>query len=44
MPGVRAAVHGRYLIYFRCAQDGEVEFMRILHTARDQIGTLFGEN
>ncbi len=36
MRGIRAARHGRYMIYFRSATDGEVEFLRVLHGARDQ--------
>ncbi len=40
MPGVRAAPHGRYLIYFLCESDGEVLFLRVLHSARDQAATL----
>ena len=40
MPGVRAAAHGRYLIYFLCKGDGEVLFLRVLHSARDQAATL----
>lgn len=39
LPGVRAAAHGRYLIYFRCEDDGEVVFLRVLHSARDQAST-----
>lgn len=34
--GIRAAPHGHYLIYFRCEYDGEVAFLRVLHSARDQ--------
>lgn|GEM_PF-2605507 len=41
MPGIRAAVHGRYLIYFRCEDDGDVVFLRVLHGAREQAGGLF---
>jgi toxin ParE1/3/4 len=43
MPGIRAANHGRYLIYFRCETDGEVAFLRVLHSARDQATTLSGK-
>jgi len=40
MPGIRAAGHGQYLIYFLCEEDGEVVFLRVLHGARDQAGSL----
>ena len=40
MAGVRAAPHGRYLIYFRCEANGDVVFLRVLHSARDQTNTL----
>lgn len=43
MPSVRVAVHGRYLIYFYCEADGEVVFLRILHSARDQQGIFNGD-
>jgi toxin ParE1/3/4 len=42
MAGVRAAPHGRYLIYFRCEANGDVVFLRVLHSARDQTNTLSG--
>lgn len=42
LPGVRAAPHGRYLIYFRSERNGDVLFLRVLHSARDQPGTLSG--
>ena len=44
MAGIRAAPHGRYLIYFRCEANGDVVFLRVLHSARDQAGTLSGSN
>ncbi|MBY0332144.1 MAG: type II toxin-antitoxin system RelE/ParE family toxin [Acetobacteraceae bacterium] len=34
-PGVRAAVHGRYLIFYTERPDGRVVIERILHAARD---------
>jgi toxin ParE1/3/4 len=40
MAGIRAAPHGRYLIYFRCDPSGDVIFLRVLHGARDQTDTL----
>ena len=40
MPGVRAATHGRYLIYFLCEHDDEVLFLRVLHSARDQSAAM----
>jgi toxin ParE1/3/4 len=40
LPDIRAAAHGRYLIYFRCEADGDVVFLRVLHSARDQAETL----
>ncbi len=40
LPDVRAANHGRYLIYFRCEENGDVVFLRVLHTARNQAGAL----
>ncbi len=33
-PGVRAAVHGRYLLFFRVL-DNDVRIVRILHGARN---------
>jgi len=33
-PGLRAAVHGRYLLFFRDLAD-EVRIVRVLHGARD---------
>ena len=39
MVGIRAAPHGRYLIYFRCDPSGHVVFLRVLHGARDQTDT-----
>ncbi|MCP3055456.1 type II toxin-antitoxin system RelE/ParE family toxin [Aurantimonas marianensis] len=40
-PGLRAAVHGRYLLFFR-ELDDEVRIVRVLHGARDQTQA-FGE-
>ncbi len=40
LPDIRAANHGRYLIYFRCEANGDVVFLRVLHSARDQAGVL----
>jgi len=34
MPGLRAARHGRYLIFF-AVEDAGVVFLRVLHGARD---------
>ena len=42
MAGVRAAPHGRYLVYFHCEANGDVVFLRVLHSARDQANTLSG--
>jgi len=39
-PGLRAALHGRYLILFRDLPD-EVRVVRVIHGARD-IGRVFG--
>jgi len=38
-PGLRAIVHGRYLIFFRDLAD-EVRIVRVVHSARD-LGRLF---
>jgi toxin ParE1/3/4 len=43
LPDIRAANHGRYLIYFRCEAKGDVVFLRVLHSARDQAGILAGK-
>ena len=43
LPDIRAANHGRYLIYFRCEAKGDVVFLRMLHSARDQAGILVGK-
>jgi toxin ParE1/3/4 len=43
LPDIRAANHGRYLIYFRCEANGDVVFLRVLHSARDQAGVLAGK-
>jgi toxin ParE1/3/4 len=40
MEGIRAAPHGRYLIYFRCEADDKVVFLRVLHGARDQANSI----
>lgn len=42
MPNIRAAAHGRYLIYFRLEANGDVVFLRVLHSARDQGETMAG--
>lgn len=34
LPGLRSAVHGRYLLFFR-ADDADVRIVRVLHGARD---------
>jgi toxin ParE1/3/4 len=34
-PGIRAALHGRYMIFFTIAQDGMVDFVRVIHGARN---------
>lgn len=39
MPGLRSAVHGRYLILFSC-DDEEVAVLRVLHGAQD-IAAIF---
>lgn len=44
LPTIRAANHGRYLIYFRCEAKGDVVFLRVLHSARDQAGVLAGKD
>lgn len=44
LPDIRAANHGRYLIYFRCEAKGDVVFLRVLHSARDQAGVLAGKD
>lgn len=40
-PGLRAAVHGRYVLFFRELAD-EVRIVRVLHGARD-LGRIFRE-
>lgn len=39
-PGLRVAIHGRYLLFFRELAD-EVRIIRILHGARD-LGRIIG--
>lgn len=34
-PGIRAALHGGYMIFFTIASDGVVDFVRVLHGARN---------
>lgn len=41
-PGIRRAVHGRYLIFYS-TPPGEVRIERILHSARDVTAELFDE-
>jgi len=40
-PGLRAARHGRYLIFFLLAAD-RIEIVRVLHGSRDLGGTFGG--
>lgn len=42
LPGIRAARYGRYLIYFRCETNGDIVFLRVLHSALDQAGSYYG--
>lgn len=37
LPGLRSALHGRYLILFRC-NDGEVIVLRVIHGAWNIAG------
>ena len=41
--GIRRKVHGNYLIFYRVWLDA-VEFLRVLHGARDYARILFSEN
>jgi toxin ParE1/3/4 len=34
-PGIRTALHGNYMIFFTIANDGVVDFVRVLHGARN---------
>ena len=42
--GLRKAVHGNYLIFYRMADDDAVEIVRILHGAQDWERVLFEDD